>query len=166
MKKLITLLSILIFGISSAQEVEKKFTEIKLNALSTFLGTVDVEFERTLNSKSSIGLSLFSKFNDSGDAFSYDYDGGITGFYRYYLGEKHAQGLFFEGFGMFHNTKYFVNNQADINNNFLIGLGLGYKWISKKGIIVQANFSPGVNLLGDDYDSTSGKAGISIGYRF
>ena len=67
---------------------------------------------------------------------------------------------------MFHSTKYFVNNQADIANNLLIGLGLGYKWVSKKGVVVQANFGPGINLFDDNYDSTSGKAGISIGYRF
>lgn len=170
MKKLCTAISLVFCVFISAQETEQKNqTEIKLNALSTALGTVEIEFERTLNSNSSFGVSLFSTFEDTGAAFSYDYDSGITGFYRYYLGKKYASGLFFEGFGMFHNTRYPLLNQnisTEINNNLLLGLGVGYKWISKKGIVLQANFSPGINLFDDSYSNTSGRAGISIGYRF
>lgn len=169
MKKLITSLSLLICVFVSAQENEKNFSEIKLNALSTSLGTVEVEFERTLNSKSSLGLSAFTTFDDSGQAFSYDYDSGITGFYRYYLGKKYTNGIFFEGFGMFHNTRYPVLNQinsTEINTNLLVGLGVGYKFIFEKGLIIQANFSPGINIFNDEFERISGRAGLSIGYRF
>ncbi|TXD82395.1 DUF3575 domain-containing protein [Subsaximicrobium wynnwilliamsii] len=167
MKKLITSLTLLICVFVNAQEIENNFSEIKLNTLSASLGTIEVEFERTINSKSSVGLSLFTTFDDSGQAFSYDYGSGITGFYRYYLGKKYASGIFFEGFGMLHNTRYPSNNsQRDINTNLLAGLGIGYKWISKKGIIIQANFSPGINIFNDEFETISGRAGISIGYRF
>lgn len=169
MKKLITSVVLLISIFINAQEADNNFTEIKWNALSTSLGTVEVEFERTLNSRSSLGISLFSTFNDSGEAFSYDYGSGVTGFYRYYLGKKYASGIFFEGFGMFHSTRWPVSNQnaaSEINSNLLLGLGVGYKWVFENGIAIQANFSPGINLFDDEFDEISGRTGISIGYRF
>lgn len=45
MQKLIISLSLLICVYVSAQENEKNFSEIKLNALSTSLGTVEVELK-------------------------------------------------------------------------------------------------------------------------
>jgi hypothetical protein len=170
MKKLCITLSFLFCLFAFAQEgKQKNYTEIKLNGLSTALGTVEIEFERTLNSSSSFGVSVFSTFNDTGEAFSYDYDSGVMGFYRYYIGKNYASGLFFEGFGMFHSTKYPLPNRhlsTEINSNLLLGLGIGYKWVSEKGIILQANFSPGINVFDDSFDDRSGRAGVSIGYRF
>lgn len=169
MKKLFTSLSLLICVFVNAQEKEKNFSEVKFNALSTSLGTVEVEFERTLNSKSSIGFSAFTTFEDSGAPFSYDFDSGITAFYRYYLGKKYANGIFFEGSGTFHNTSFPVTNlinTTEINTNLLVGLGVGYKYIFKKGLVLQANFGPGINVFEDEFVNVSGRAGISIGYRF
>lgn len=57
-------------------------------------------------------------------------------------------------------------NTTEINNNLLIGLGIGYKWIFKNRIILQANFSPGINIFDDEFENKSGRTGISIGYRF
>ncbi len=167
MKKLI--ISVFLMGCisMSAQNTNSNHSEIKLNVLSTILGTVEIEFERTLNSDSALGISLFSTFDDTGKAFSYDYDSGINGFYRYYFGKKYASGIFVEGFGMFHSTTFrSITSRNEINNNLLLGAGLGYKWVSEKGIVLQANFSPGFNLFEDEFDSYSGRAGISLGYRF
>lgn len=168
MKKLCITLSFLFCLFAFAQEgKQKNYTEIKLNALSTALGTVEIEFERTLNSSSSFGVSVFSTFDDTGEAFSYDYDSGVTGFYRYYIGKNYASGLFFEGFGMFHSTRYPLRSaEREITSDLLVGLGIGYKWVSKKGIVLQANFSPGINLFDDSISDISGRAGVSIGYRF
>ena len=85
MRKLITLSLLLFCATMFAQEQFEKsnFSELKLNGLSTALGTIDVEFERTINENSSFGTSLFTTFNDSGAAFQYEYDSGITGFYRH-----------------------------------------------------------------------------------
>ncbi len=151
--------------ISAQENQQKNRTEIKLNAFSIALGTVEIEFERTINSNSSLGLSFFSTFGDFGKAFSLDYDSGFTGFYRRYFGKKYASGLFLEGFGMFHNTKR--QNIFDLkrSNDLLIGLGAGYKWVSKSGIILQTNFGMGRNLFGSP-ENIGGRAGISIGYSF
>lgn len=170
MKKLFTLLllSISVFMFSQENMSTKNFSEIKINALSTSLGAFEFEFERTINSKSSFGISLFSKFEDNtGKAFSYDYDSGANIFYRRYFGKKYANGLFLEGFGMFHNNKIFeLNSKPEISSNLLFGLGIGYKWVSKKGLILQTNFGLGKNIFNHKFDGVSGRAGISIGYRF
>jgi len=169
MKQLITLSLLLFCATMFAQEQFGKtnFSELKLNGLSTALGTVEVEFERTINENSSFGTSLFTTFSDSGAAFSYDYDSGITGFYRRYLSKKYASGLFAEGFTMFHSSKRLEPDAtSNIDTNLLIGLGAGYKWISKEGIILQANFGIGRNVFKTNQEKVSGKAGISIGYRF
>ena len=169
MKKLFTLLllSISVFMFSQENTFTKNFSEIKINALSTSLGTFEFEFERTINSKSSFGISLFSTFEDTGKAFSYDYDSGANVFYRRYFGKKYASGIFLEGFGMFHNTKILeINSEPEISNNLLFGLGIGYKWVSKKGLILQTNFGMGQNVFNHKFDDVSGRAGISIGYRF
>jgi|TARA_B110000967_G_C18543189_1_gene391637 hypothetical protein len=165
MKKLFTLLflSISVFMFSQENTFTKNYNEIKFNALSTSLGTFEFEFERTINSKSSFGISLFSKFEDTGKAFSYAYDSGANIFYRRYFGKKYTSGLFLEGFGMFHNTKY---SRPKISTNLLLGIGIGYKWVSKKGLILQTNFGMGQNIFEHNYDDISGRAGISIGYRF
>lgn len=68
---------------------------------------------------------------------------------------------------MFHNTRRpKINGGTEIASDFLIGLGLGYKWVSKNGIILQTNFSPGINLFNKSINRTNGLARISIGYRF
>lgn len=70
---------------------------------------------------------------------------------------------------MLHNTVFPVLNlinTTEINTNLLVGLGVGYKFIFEKGLIVQANLSPGINVFNDEFASTSARAGISIGYRF
>lgn len=169
MRKIIIVLCLLTSVSVFSQGLDpKNYSEIKLNGFALATGSIDLEFERTLNSNSSIGLSFFSKFNDTGAAFSYDYDSGLSVFYRRYFGKKYASGLFLEGFGMYHNTKRFSSYRYSIpkiDSDLLIGLGLGYKWVLKNGIILQANYGIGRNLF-DSANELSGKAGISLGYRF
>lgn len=164
------LLFLLLAGATCYGQTENSFlqpnknrTEVKLNGLAIAIGAIDLELERTLNENSSIGISFFTKYSDT-DGYTYlDYDSGFSGFYRYYLGEKYAQGIFFEGFGMYHNTRDF---RGDLQTNFLLGVGLGYKHVFKNGIILQANFGIGRNLFDSGQDEINGKIGISIGYRF
>jgi hypothetical protein len=167
MKKMLFIL--LLAGVTCYGQTENSFlqpnknrTEVKVNGFSFAYGIIDFEIERTLNENSSFGVSFFSRFADP-DPTYFDYDNGISGFYRYYLSKKYASGLFLEGFGMYHSTRGFQNKQL---NNFLIGLGIGYKHVFKNGIILQAHFGIGRNLFDSGQDKINGKMGISIGYRF
>ncbi len=174
MKKAILILLLITSVISYGQEKEtkneKNRTEIKFNVFSLAINSIDFELERTLNDYSSVGMSFKQAFFEG-------QTNSISAFYRYYLGKNYASGFFLEGFGMYHSkndifsrTFHFgTQDILELRSDFALGLGIGYKWVSKKGIIIQANLGAGRNLFngkksyGELYP---GKAGINIGYRF
>lgn len=171
MKKLLIILFLCFTVNSFAQEKEEKNrTEIKFNLFSIARQSIDFEFERTLNNYSSVGMS----FRQS---YSVGHSSDIAAFYRYYLGKKYASGFFIEGFGMYQSNKELVNktfsfgslNVLELKSDFALGVGIGYKWVSKNGLILQANLGAGRNLINgkNSYGELHpGKAGLSIGYRF
>lgn len=54
--------------------------------------------------------------------------------------------------------------------DFAIGLGLGGKWITKRGVIFEINAGVGRNLFSEYNDNRDlefvGRGGITVGYRF
>lgn len=149
----------------------KNRTEVKFNALSVSLNAIDFEFERTLNNHSSVGISFKHTFNSG--RYS-----EIAAFYRYYFGKKHASGFFVEGFGMYHSkhaslrgvlAPLSANGSRQFSYDFALGVGIGYKWVSKTGLILQAHLGAGRNIFNGKKsygELFPGKAGISIGYGF
>lgn len=177
MKRIVCIVFMLVSTLAFAQETEntsgKNRSEIKLNALSLALGAIDFEFERTINRKSSIGFSFLSNLRGSDDYVGLNNQNSISGFYRYYFGRKYASGIFVEGFGMYNTVENFVGlafNQKrgyETVHDFGLGLGIGYKWVSRKGLVIQSNFALGKNLLNANAgEPVIGKIGVSIGWRF
>ncbi len=182
MKKiiLVLLLSASFFG-GQAQEAEptavsQKQNEVKINALYLVLGAIDVTYEHLLNEESGIGVSVFLPFDDEvNDDINYY----ISPYYRFYFGKKYAAGFFVEGFGMLNSYKdnnvEFINgfdvvvSDGDNVTDFALGIGVGGKWITNRGMFAEVNFGVGRNLFNnrpfDDYEIV-GKAAISIGVRF
>ncbi|MEQ6123524.1 DUF3575 domain-containing protein [Pseudotenacibaculum sp. MALMAid0570] len=159
-----------IISYGQAQELQKNRTEVKFNAFSLAIGAIDFEFERTLNKHSSLGMSMRLAFNEG------QYS-EISTFYRRYLGKKYASGFFVEGFAIYHQKKDLFNrtfhfgtlNVLETRSDFALGLGIGYKWVSKKGLILQTHLGAGPNLINgkNSYgERFAGKAGISIGFGF
>ena len=165
------------YGQSKEQPInDQNRTEVKLNVFSGVLSALDIEIERTLSQRSSIGLSFFTNFKNPEDSNEFNNQHSVSAFYRYYMGKKYAQGFFVEGFGMY-NTSHYLNpmiagninfrRRYQVVNDFGLGAGIGYKWVSKKGLILQSNFGLGTNLFNSESgESVIGRAGISIGYRF
>jgi len=182
MKKiiLVAFLSISIFG-ANAQEAQpikdvQKQNEVKINGLYLVLGAIDITYERLLNEESGVGVSVFIPFDDD---VNDDVNYYISPYYRFYFGKKYAAGFFVEGFGMLNSVK---SNTFEFNSNFdvvsrneenvtdfALGIGIGGKWVTSRGMFAEVNFGVGRNLFNsrdfDDYDII-GKASISIGYRF
>jgi len=164
------LIILLLVGINCYGQTENTFlqpqknkTEVKFNALSIALGAIDLEFERTLTKNSAIGIAFVSKvFEHDGWNF-FDYDSSVSGFYRHYFGKKYASGLFFEGYGLFQLERVFPGR---LRNDFLLGVGIGYKHVFENGFLFQANFGVGRNLTNNGGGDYLGKAGLTIGYRF
>ena len=172
MKKLLTLLCLIIFAFGYSQEkVDFPKNEIKGNALFLVAGALEVTYEHLLNEESGVGVSLLVPFTNNIDTKF-----ALSPFYRFYFGKKPAAGFFAEGFGMldsYHQKSdggFFSNYSGPEKNvtDFALGFGLGGKWVTRKGFILEINAGIGRNLFnssGTDHQ-TVGRGGINLGYRF
>jgi hypothetical protein len=176
MKKII-LLVVLSFGLNSvAQEQEIpdfKRNEIKGNALMLVLGSFEATYERLLNEESGLGISASVALIDQMDV-----RWAITPYYRFYFGKKPAGGFFAEGFGMLNQVDDYIYNYDGGTYNesyktitdFAFGVGVGSKWISRRGVTFEINAGVGRNLFSEynndrDFEFI-GRGGITVGYRF
>ncbi|MGB5941955.1 MAG: DUF3575 domain-containing protein [Leeuwenhoekiella sp.] len=188
---LIVLATFLSLGYTSiAQEEENLFKkhELKIDAVE-LIAVANAEFTYEY---------LFSKYSGAGVAITFDLEGqddfddmvryAITPFYRQYFfnrQEKLAQGLFAEvhlNIGGFKDTSY--NSSVDDYDVYTAsalgaGFGIGYKWASENGFVIEALVGVGRNLSffsepsrpnEDSYYYTDFdfyfRGGIQIGYRF
>ncbi|AZA84359.1 DUF3575 domain-containing protein [Chryseobacterium lactis] len=179
MKKNFSLLIILFafYSVNAQSETGtdpyQKNNEIKLNLISPLSGAVEAGFERHLNKHSSLGISGFVVYDHKKDE---DMNYYISPYYRYYFGKKYASGFFVEGFGAFTSIDgkkvYAADNLTFTKNkdvyDVALGAGLGYKLVTKKGLVFEANVGYGKLLFNADKTDHSvvAKYGLSIGYRF
>ena len=175
MKKTPIVIAMLFSLIGFSQENQEneeslfKQNEVKINGLYLVIGAFEGTYERLLNEESGVGISLFIPIENDIDINYY-----VSPYYRFYFGNKYAGGFFLEGFGMLNSMNeydFFVVNDTSTKKtvtDFALGIGLGGKWITKKGLVGEINFGVGRNLFNneDSYDEFVGKLGITIGYRF
>jgi hypothetical protein len=151
----------------------QKKNEIKVNLIAPLSGAVEVGFERHLNSNSSIGISTFMVYDNTKEK---DLNYYISPYYRYYFGKKYASGFFLEGFGMFTSIDgkkmYAADNVTFTEGkdvyDLALGVGLGWKLVTKKGFVLEANTGYGKLLFNankTDHNQVL-KLGLNIGYRF
>ena len=183
MKNLFLVVLLLFVTFSFGQEtVSPKLErdELKINAFGLLLGYFEVGYERILNEESAIGTTLFLPISKETDV-----NFMLSAYYRYYFGSKQCRGFFMEGFGALNSvqdeiyTERFNPDPAfynyyykDVNiTDLALGIGLGGKWISKKGVTFELSAGVGRNLF-SSYNSQNrdfefiGRGGISVGYRF
>lgn len=151
----------------------QKNNEIKLNLISPLMGAFEIGYEKFLNKNSSLGISAFKVYEHSAND---DMNYYISPYYRYYFGKKYASGFFVEGFGMLTSIDgkkiYAADNVAftegkDVSD-LALGAGFGWKLVTKKGFVFEANTAYGrlvFNADKTDHDQVI-KLGLSIGYRF
>ncbi|MEP6804698.1 MAG: DUF3575 domain-containing protein [Flavobacterium sp.] len=175
-KHLIIAMLFSIFAVNAQNdnsEIEKK-NEIKLNVLALVTGGLEGTYERNLNKKNSLGVSLMAVFNDHS---ANDLNYSLSPYYRRYFGKKIASGFFLEGFGMLTNIDGKKVYDPIDNSKFTegsdvfdlsLGLGLGSKWVTKSGFIFEANLGMGKLLFNadkTDHDHVA-RFGLHVGYRF
>lgn len=158
---------------NSVNLYEKK-NEVKLNVLLPLAGTFEATYERLLNEKSSLGISVLTVFSKENNE---DVNYMISPYYRRYFGKKYASGFFAEGFTMLNSTD--GKQITDIDGNLTLnegpdvidmslGIGLGSKWVTKSGFIFEVNVGYGKLLFNadkTDHDIVA-KFGFYLGYRF
>jgi len=152
----------------------QRSNEIKINGLLLLIGAVEVYYERNLNEASSLGISAFVPYDNALELNYY-----VSPYYRVFFGKKYAAGFFLEGFTML--SSYDNNVLVSTNNNinvfeektatdFAVGIGLGAKWVTKRGFVFEVNGGFGRNLFNsidsDEDQLFVGKIGFNLGYRF
>lgn len=147
--------------------IEGNYNELKINALYAVIGAIEVNYERTLNNRSAIGLSVFLPYDQ--DQID-DIDYLIGPYYRHYFGKNYATGFFVEGFGLLNSTRqqFPVSNGETFETDLALGIGFGGKWVSESGFVGELNLGFGRNIIDPDNDTFDilGRIGITIGYRF
>tara|TARA_R110002126_G_scaffold291479_3_gene453109 strand:- start:34317 stop:34895 length:579 start_codon:yes stop_codon:yes gene_type:complete len=166
----------------SLQDVDKKY-ELKLNAFNLIaLSSLDVSYEKLINSESSFGVALFYNFSDVQNSdIGFPKKFSVTPFYRWFFSEStYARGFFVEGFGMLNTyqdeiyTSDFISFSSSIENqtSFALGISVGGKFVTKSGFTTEVYLGVGRNLIkGNNEDNyfdfeVVGRFGISLGYRF
>lgn len=176
MKRILVLLFLAVGITSFSQEKDSlvfKKHELKGNALLLVAGIFEASYEQLLNDESGLGISASVGLLEESDLKF-----AITPYYRFYFGKKPAAGFFAEGFGMLNQVDdYIYNYDGGIYNesyktitDFAFGIGVGSKWISRRGVIFEINAGFGRNLFSEYNDDRDyqfiGRGGISVGYRF
>lgn len=175
-KKIAFVLLVCCTFIAQAQEKEdtqKNFNELKINALFAVVGAFEVTYERTLNEETAFGASILIPYESLDSSLNYYF----SPYYRQYFGKKYAAGFFVEGFGLLSSEDRitaFISNgtnfiaQSETITDFALGIGLGGKWVTKKGFVGELNLGIGRNLFNAEETGTElvGKLGITVGWRF
>ena len=160
--------------------------ELSLNVFNILIfGAIDGSYERILNDHSSLGVEVFSKaFNknkgeDIDLAEAYTKDFSVTTKFKYFFREnKSAHGFYAEAFGMYSDG--WTEKEVEISTNgstylqdvdveysdFALGFGVGGKFVSKNGFLIDLSFGIGRNLFNRDSPDLVVLPNINVGYRF
>ena len=188
MKKNTLLILLFVVTLSIAQEKEEiypqdinKKHELKLNTFNLIaFSSLDISYEKLINTESSFGVALFYNFSDiEYDNIGFPKKFSITPYYRWFFSEnKFAKGFFVEGFGMLNTYEdifYDFNNDSNkvqSETAFALGISVGGKFVTKSGFTTEVYLGVGRNLIQNENDddffefNIVGRFGISLGYRF
>ena len=148
--------------------------EIRLDAVEALVvSTVELNYEYVISKYSGVGAAVSVGF-DSDDLENY-HKFAFTPYYRQYFFNKKdygARGLFAEGLlqlatGEDSSVNDIFPSTAGEWTNFGIGFGLGQKWVSKNGFVLELSLGGG-RYLGADENGPEGffRGGVLVGYRF
>ncbi len=177
MKKIIIIPFLLLTAsILFAQEQNASFfnkkNEVKINLpISIFAEFIDVSYERVLKEDISVGSSLGFSLNDGG-YFGLNFQ--VAPYFRWFFGgnsksaNKYAAGFFVEA-----NSSILSKNIKRYNDNGVsntdaelgagIGVGIGWKYVSKNNWCAEILFGGGRDFIND---GGYPRIGLSIGKRF
>jgi hypothetical protein len=152
-----------------------EFHEPKINLGYLILGNFDVTYEYLLSEESGVGVNLMVPFDDY---VEWNINYNLTGYYRFYFGDKHADGFFGEAFANLNNVEDRVpiegseplrRRDKDVTD-LALGISAGYKLVSNGGVVLEIFAGGGRNLFSEfnsdrNFDFVL-RAGLNVGYRF
>jgi len=170
----------LVFFLMIAQGYSQRTTgnrvssnELKLNALYLPGGYPELSYERILGHKSAVGISVGFFIGSSGPNYATDmliFDKAILPYYRYYFGQRRANGFFLEGNTIIYSEKSKIQDSQETGLG--LGLAVGMKLFMKNNWHVDLLAGGGVGINSRDSDSDFlnipdmyPRLGIAIGKR-
>ena len=169
MKKFVLSIALFSFALCvfSQENSEKiKTNEVSLDWLDLALfRTIDVSYEYVKNADWGFGATTRYNF-DKDNPFDEKYS--VTPFFRYYFFNKKdygSKGFYAESF-----LKLYGGDDYYTEKTFFeaaLGIGLGFKYVSKRGFVLDLNLGGGRPLGISDYNlDFVGRSSVSFGYRF
>ena len=203
MKKIILgLVCIAFSSLSTAQEDQTdsqqrlddftayKKHEISLDVVAALaFPALNPRYEYVLGRYSGVGADIFISFADDNSSIEYPEKFSFNPYYRQYFFSKEdygAKGFYGEGFVKFYTFDDYRDYYYDTNGNFVeidsesyfetaIGVGIGWKWVSDSGFLIDLGFGLGRDLGfadndDNDYYENKGdiqvRGGLNFGWRF
>ena len=188
MKNFFTCLLLLVASVSYSQNTEIEESpdprdtaeqELSINAFNLVVfGIVDLSYERIISENSTWAVEGFyhpgkdDYFNDA-----YYKKLSLTGKYKHFFSSNYARGFYVHGFGMLSNgdyeTDYYYDDisqdyvyETNDYTDFAIGFGLGGKFVSKGGFLLDLSAGVGRNLFSTESPEIVGQFMVNLGYRF
>lgn len=164
MKKIIVLFTLFLSTYTFSQK------EIKLDiADALVIKSLELSYENYVTDDSSIGISILFNLVGQDIDFRYNENTMITPYYRHYFSTDKQWNFFGEGFmGINSGKKETVKNSGDYDIEYTdgaLGIGVGTKYISKSGLVIDAHAGVGRNLFGSDSPVIVPRIGLNIGWR-
>lgn len=163
------------------QEQDIKKNEASLNVFNLLVfKCLDFSYEHYLNDESGAGISIMMSLEgeerlDKGGPYYFE-SFMVTGFYKFYFGQKPNSGLFSELFTSFTQGIYDDYYDDALSNysyrredfsQFAVGLTIGVKYRSKQGFVGSVFGGVGRNFLNTDKTpAVTPRVGITLGYGF
>jgi len=184
MKKFVLSIALFSFALCvfSQENSEKiKTNEVSLDWLDLALfRTIDVSYEYVKNADWGFGATTRYNF-DKDNPFDEKYS--VTPFFRYYFFNKKdygSKGFYAESFLKLYGGEITEYNYLYTDEGYLyekptektffeaaLGIGLGFKYVSKRGFVLDLNLGGGRPLGISDYNlDFVGRSSVSFGYRF
>lgn len=154
--------------------------ELSIGALNLVaFGALDITYERIIDKNSSWSIEAFVQAldkdsEDVADAFYKDFS--LTGKYKYFFGDSYARGFYVHGFGMLSSGEYDDNYvvapdgygyyEYENYTDFAIGFGVGGKFVSTGGFLLDLGAGIGRNLFSENSPTIVGQFNVNLGFRF
>ena len=162
--------------------------ELSLNVLNILIfGALEGGYEHILDDNTSLGVHVFAKVFNKNEGEDVDLskvyakEFSVTTKFKYFLNEsRRASGFYVEAFGMISDgvnekqveavdplTGEFQNVEEEREyTDFALGFGIGGKFVSKQGFLMDVSFGLGRNLFHRDSPDIVILPTASVGYRF